>query len=182
MITHTHSDHVGSLGSLVMYSYFNLGRPLNIVLPNEAKHLPNILNVLSGFGCTEDMYQIINEEFFDDQYKLFRTIRYLETEHCPTLKSYSIIINTDDGIIFYSGDMCIYSPLKDLFDSGDKIDKVYVDTTTNSTPGNGHLNIYKIADVVPIEYQKQVYCMHVNNDDCIRLAKELGFNVVETNK
>jgi len=38
MITHTHSDHIGSLGSLVMYAYYTLKRPLNIILPENAKH------------------------------------------------------------------------------------------------------------------------------------------------
>ena len=42
MITHTHSDHVGSLGSLVMYSFYILHKPLNIILLEKAKHLPNI--------------------------------------------------------------------------------------------------------------------------------------------
>ena len=32
MITHTHSDHIGSLGSLVMYAYYTLKRPLNIII------------------------------------------------------------------------------------------------------------------------------------------------------
>ena len=33
MITHTHSDHIGSLGSLVAYSYYVLNEPVNIILP-----------------------------------------------------------------------------------------------------------------------------------------------------
>ena len=39
MITHTHSDHIGSLGSLVMYSYYVLHKPINIILPENAKYL-----------------------------------------------------------------------------------------------------------------------------------------------
>ncbi len=179
MITHTHSDHIGSIGSLVMYSYYNLGRPLNIILPENAKHLSNIMNILYGFGCKDEMFKIVNEDYFDDQFKLFRTIRYMETDHCDELKCYSILITTEDGIVFYSGDTRDSSNLKNLFESGSMIDKIYMDTTTADYPGNFHLNIYKLADVVPIEYQKRIYCMHVNCDDCILIAKELGFNVVE---
>ena len=47
MITHTHSDHIGSLGSLAMYSFYALHKPLNIILPENAKHLPNIEKILS---------------------------------------------------------------------------------------------------------------------------------------
>ena len=49
MITHTHSDHIGSLGSLVTYSFYTLHKPLNIILPKAAKHLPNIEKVLGGY-------------------------------------------------------------------------------------------------------------------------------------
>ena len=52
MITHTHSDHIGSLRSLAMYSFYTLHKPLSIILPENAKHLPNIEKILSGFGCT----------------------------------------------------------------------------------------------------------------------------------
>ena len=41
LITHTHSDHIGSLGSLVMYSFYVLQKPLNIILPNQEEYLKN---------------------------------------------------------------------------------------------------------------------------------------------
>ena len=37
IITHTHSDHVGSLGSLISYSYYKLHKPINIIVPNNYK-------------------------------------------------------------------------------------------------------------------------------------------------
>lgn len=42
MITHTHSDHIGSIGILVSYLFCELHKQLNIILPYNAKHLPNI--------------------------------------------------------------------------------------------------------------------------------------------
>ena len=53
MITHTHSDHIGSLGSLAMYSFYTLHKPLNIILPENAKHLPNIEKILSELDAQE---------------------------------------------------------------------------------------------------------------------------------
>ena len=38
MITHTHSDHIGSLGSLVLYLYTVLHRPLKIILPDNEEY------------------------------------------------------------------------------------------------------------------------------------------------
>ena len=48
MITHTHSDHIGSLGSLVMYAYYQLRISLNIILPEKARYLDSIKNLLKG--------------------------------------------------------------------------------------------------------------------------------------
>ena len=44
-ITHTHSDHIGSLGSLIMYCYFNIKIKLNIILPTTAKHKNSIITI-----------------------------------------------------------------------------------------------------------------------------------------
>ena len=82
MITHTHSDHIGSLGSLVMYAYYTLKRPLNIILPETAKHLPNIEKILSVFGCSKEMYNLVLENKYDDKYETFQNIRYVFAFFC----------------------------------------------------------------------------------------------------
>ena len=38
LITHTHGDHVGSLGSLILYCYHNLDIKVNIILPSKHKY------------------------------------------------------------------------------------------------------------------------------------------------
>lgn len=182
MITHTHSDHIGSLGTLVMYAYYVLKKPLNIILPKTAKYLPNIKKLLNGFGCTEEMYNFVLESNYDDKYKSFQNIRFISTSHCSELDSYSLLLNTTDGVIYYSGDTNETNIIKALISSKTLIDKLYVDTTTSDYPGNVHLYIKILNNIIPDELKKQVYCMHLNNDDCINMAKELGFNVVEIQK
>ena len=182
MITHTHSDHIGSLGSLVMYAYYALKRPLNIILPENPKHLPNIEKVLSGFGCTEEMYNLVLENKYDEKYETFQNIRYVSTSHCDELDSYGLLFTTPNGVIYYSGDTREINVIKALISSKTLIDKLYVDTTTANYPGNVHLYIGLLNDIIPEELKGRVYCMHLNNDDCINMAKELGFNVVETKK
>lgn len=182
MITHTHSDHIGSLGSLVMYSFYTLHKPLNIILPKNAKHLPNIEKILSGFGCTEVMYNYVNEKVFDGKNETFRNIRYVETSHYDELNCYGILFNTQNGIVYYSGDTREINTIKTLINSGKPIDKLYIDTTTANFPGNVHLYIGILQETIPEELKDHVYCMHLNNDCCIEQAKALGFNVVETQK
>lgn len=180
MITHTHSDHVGSIGSLVLYSYFNLHKPLNIILPENAKHLPNIQTILEAFGCTKEKFKFIPEKELDQKYDEFENIRYIETTHCKELNCYGLIFNTKEGIIYYSGDTNEINIIKTLLSSGKPINKIYMDTTTANYPGNVHLYIGILQEIIPDELKSRVYCMHINSDDCIKQAKTLGFHVVET--
>lgn len=182
MITHTHSDHIGSLGSLVMYSFYTLHKPLNIILPENAKHLSNIENILSGFGCTKLMYNYVFEESFDNKHNTFNNIRYIVTNHCKELNCYGLLFNTNNGIVYYSGDTNDVNSIKALIDSKKQIDKLYIDTTSINYPGNVHLYIGILNDIIPNKLKKYVYCMHFNSDDCIYKAKEYGFNVVENVK
>ena len=182
MITHTHSDHIGSLGSLVMYSFYTLGKPLNIILPMDAKHLPNIEKILDGFGCLKSMYNFVLEKTFDNKYEMFQNIRYIETLHCDELNSYSLLFSTSKGIVYYSGDTREINTVKTLINSGQLIDKIYIDTTTANFPGNVHLYIEILKNEIPEELKKHVYCMHLNNNECIEKANEYGFNVVQIQK
>lgn len=182
MITHTHSDHIGSLGTLTMYSYYTLGKPLNIVMKREAKHLPNIEKVLNSFGCIPTMYSYVDEEQYDNKFVSFQSIRYMETSHCNELSCYGLLFTTPNGLIYYSGDTREIETVKSLITSGQNIDKLYIDTTTANFPDNVHLYIGILQEQIPEEFKSKVYCMHVNNDQCIEEAKNAGFNVVETQK
>lgn len=179
MITHTHSDHVGSLGTLILYCYFNIKVKVNIILPNNALHKEDIINLARIFGCTEEMYNIIDEEEYDNKYKTFTTIRYKQTEHVSQISSYGILFETTEGLVYYSGDTKEINNVKQIISSGKKIDKIYMDTTTANNPDNVHLYIGYLNEEIPKELKNKVYCMHFNNDECIELAKVYGFNVVE---
>lgn len=179
MITHTHSDHIGSIGTLAMYSYYTLGKPINIIMKKELKHLPNIEKILNGFGCTSFMYNYVDERQYDHKFTSFQNIRYIETDHCNELSCYSLLFTTSNGLIYYSGDTKEVETVKSLLASGQAIDKLYMDTTTANFKDNVHLNIEILKGQIPDEFKSKVYCMHINSDQCIKEAKNAGFNVVE---
>lgn len=181
MITHTHSDHIGSLGSLITYSFYTLQKPFNIILPKKAKHFSDIEKILSGFGCTKSMYHYVDEKSFDRKYKTFEKIRYIETDHCDELDCYGLLFTTKRGVVYYSGDTREVDIIKNLI-VNQSIDKLYIDTTTVNFPGNVHLYIETLKDAIPEDFKKYVYCMHFNDDSCIERAKVLGFHVVEIEK
>lgn len=182
MITHTHADHIGSIGSLVMYCYFNLNTPVNIIMKKDAKHIKNINMVMDGCGVNHEAYKYINEEEFDNKYETFKSIRYQETTHSSKFACYSLIFETNDGTLYYSGDSNDITYIKKLIESNTKIDKLFVDTNTSPNLDTGHLYIGLLDETIPQDLRNKVYCMHVNSSECITKAKELGFNVVDVKK
>jgi len=181
LITHTHSDHIGSIGSLVMYFYYVRHMTTNIVLPKVAKYIENIKAVLFGFGCTNDMYNYIEDSNFDNNYSSFNSFRYIETDHCDSLNCYSIVFKTDKGIIFYSGDTRELNVLNSVIQNNDNIYRIYIDTNISGV-GTGHIGVDDLHDFIPTELIDKTYCMHINNDECLKKAKEYGFNIVELGK
>lgn len=183
-ITHTHSDHVGSLGSLVAYCYFVEQITCRIVY-GETYHRDEIIAVLETFGCDEYQYDLVEEITLAKKCHstAFTAVDYVKIEHCPELASWAIMFDTPEGSVFYSGDTCDKDLISHIVNSWKvglrAIDKFYVDTTSADYPGNVHLYVGTLAAIVPPELRSKVYCMHVNDDGCIAMAKQAGFNVVE---
>lgn len=179
IITHTHSDHVGSLGSLISYSYYKLHKPINIIVPNNYKFKKNLKNLLNIFGCGKNKFTFIDEKNYDNKYKSFEKVRFIKTVHSKNLICYSIIFYTNKGIIFYSGDTNDLNNIIKLISSNNKIDKIYIDTTTENYSGNVHLYIGDLQKVIPKQLIEKIYCMHLNDTNNIEMIKEFGFNAVE---
>lgn len=183
LITHTHSDHVGSLGTLGTYSYFVKNKPMNIITGRETRKRQisdDLVEIVRIFGMTSDMVNFVDEKEFDNRYESFQKIRYVPTRHVKVLDSFGIEFYTQNGIVYYSGDTNEIAPIQVLLQSGKQIDKIYVDCTTEDYPDNIHLHLNVLEENVPPSLRNMFYCMHINNDDCIRQAKSLGFQVVTT--
>ena len=60
--------------------------------------------ILRIFGCPSNTYNLINEKDFGNKYNSFREIRYIKTKHTNIIPAYSLIFNTNNGRIYYSGD------------------------------------------------------------------------------
>ena len=128
------------------------------------------------------MYSYVDEKQYDNKFEAFQNIRYMETSHCDELSCYGLLFTTPNGLVYYSGDTREIETVKSLIASGQDIDKLYIDTTTTNFLGNVHLYIGILQEQIPEEFKSKVFCMHVNNDQCIEEAKKLGFNVVEIQK
>ena len=179
LITHTHSDHVGSLGTLILYAFAVKNLEVNIIIDENMSYLPNIRSLLVIYGLTEDMYRFVNVSEYDGKYSLFSKVHYFKTRHCTELQSCGILFDTDKGLVFYSGDMNNLDPLLDIFKSGRPIDKIYIDSNGDRKPGPHHISIHQVNDVVTPELRPKIHCMHFNNSTCMAEARDYGFVVVD---
>ena len=181
-ITHTHSDHIGSLGSIILYAFAIKKLSVTVITDKNMAFLPGLKQVLKIYGLSRKMYRFADSSEFDGKYSLFTRVRYFKTDHCDELETCGILFETKQGLVIYSGDMRDPAPLVKLIKSKRKIDKLYVDSSNDRMPKMHHISIHQLHDIVPAALRAKVHCMHINNSRCVAQAKAYGFNVVTVRK
>lgn len=177
LITHTHSDHIGSLGTLQQYLYWCCNKKLNIVVSKNMGYLKEIKDIIRAFGLVKGTYNIVDIRKLDNKSNMFNNIEYIESSHGDVpIKSCSIIINNKNGSILYTGDIACVDVI-DMFIRNYKIDKIYVDTSLKKSPV--HLGIEELCNIIPSNIRNKVYCMHINNRELINIIEKEGFNLVK---
>lgn len=177
MITHTHPDHIGSLGEVIFYCYYILKIKVEVFYPNEAL----IKSYLHIIGVTEDMYALNGNCEVNFELNGLGLIRaqWVQQVHVDTIPAYGFILNTEKQKLYYSGDSSqIPDEIIEKLENGE-LDVIYQDSCGLNYEGNAHLYLYKLADKIQLQYRKQVYCMHLDQHIKMDEIRELGFNVVE---
>ena len=187
LITHLHSDHVGSLSSLIFYMYYEKRIKANILL------FPNLELYLKLQGNIKGMhYNEIKSTFIDElnlnfiitnetheQMKESKILRIdkdiLIEETKPILPSYGYkIIFKDKSKLYYTGDTSSFN--KNMLKENNLI--IYQDICSRDYPGNIHLSLKKLCEIVPREERHKIYCMHLDTTKLSNLAQNEGFNIV----
>lgn len=173
-ITHLHSDHSGSLSGLIFYCYFIL-KKIPIVYFKNKILIKNFLNIQS---VPTKCYNIIEIKDYVDIKDV--SIKAIEVLHDKNMESYGYLLSfkNSNNKIFYSGDSCDIT----FYTKHDILKEniiCYQDVCLLDYPGNIHLNINKLCDYVDITSRKNIYCMHIDSDELINVAEELGFNVAK---
>lgn len=182
-ITHTHSDHIGSLGTLQQYLYWCCGKKLNIVISSQMKYQEEIQKILDGFGLVPGTYTFVKEEELDNRFQAFHSIRLVRSNHGDTpLSSCAIVISSSRGNTLYTGDIADSTILKEFiaYNGEHNIDKMYVDVSFQKSPV--HLSLEELIEVIPIELKEKVYCMHINDGRLLPLIEQNGFQVVSVDQ
>lgn len=180
VITHTHPDHVGSLGEVIFYSYFILRHRPTVIFPNKEV----LENFLAYIGVSKEMYLFESgyRVTVSDEHLGQLSIEFMPVTHVETIPAYGFLMIQKGRSLYYSGDANgISAEIITKFRNG-KIDKVYQDTCGLDYEGNSHMSLRKLSEAVSPEFRDKVYCIHLDKHISQREAVDLGFNVVEVYK
>jgi ribonuclease BN (tRNA processing enzyme) len=173
LITHMHSDHIGSLGSFVGYCYWKQKIKTNIYFHEKEK----ISEFLILTGAVEGESFIVHDANNNRINELNLTNNASLTKHVKTLNTYSFLLKFDYGNhIFYSGDT--YETNFDVIPYLKEGNVIYHDTCLNDGEGNVHTSLRVLSELIPVQYRKQVYCIHIDGENFIKKATAEGFKVV----
>lgn len=180
MVTHTHSDHIGSLGSLVMDLYWRNKVKLSILTAPEMKYINPLVQALTIFECPPEQYQLCPVHTLDNHFQTFDTIRFQESNHSYLASCGIVFSSKQHGDTLYTGDVCDTKLVETFLAEHDSIDKIYVDTSY--TPSGVHVSYDTLKEVIPTELRKNVYCMHINDKKLIKQTKKDGFQLAKTKR
>ena len=183
LITHTHDDHIGSLGGLIFHSYFNMGtmgeKNITVYAPYTLK-VPKILDLM---GVTSKYYHIKQfESHIEMEYASEPVmVQAVPNNHVEEILSYGYLIDIKGKNVYYSGDAnSIHPYVMQLFEEGE-IDYFYQDTCGVDYEGNVHMSLKKLSnEIIYADLRKKTYCMHLDKAFSIKEARGMGFNVVES--
>lgn len=174
LITHMHSDHIGSLGSFVGYCYWKSKIRVNVYFSEKEK----IGEFLKLTGAIEGENFILHGTDTIRIDALNLTFSASSTKHTRNFNAYSFTLKFDFGNdIFYSGDT--YETNFDFIPFLKAGNLIYHDTCLNDCGGNVHTSLRVLSEKISSEYRKQVYCIHIDGENFIEKAIEEGFNVVD---
>ncbi|WP_442637957.1 MBL fold metallo-hydrolase [Rossellomorea marisflavi] len=180
LITHLHPDHAGSLGDLIFYGYYSMG---TMAVKNVTVLAPPSLQVdtflkLSGVVPEFYHYVPITDVQTVEVGNIEIRLEPIVVEHVPYIPCFGYVMTVDGETIYYSGDSNqIPSTILERFKQGEFV-FFYQDTCKAEYPGNVHMPLSDLIDVIPQPLRDKVYCMHFDDSFDFERARQEGFNVV----
>lgn len=116
LVTHTHGDHTGGIGTFLQYLYFAVHKQLTIVVPCQAVYDDMEILLKRIEGCEEAWFQMVLADTLAKPWFL----RAVLTQHAQTLdgKCFGYILQVDSVQTIYTGDTHTLEPFEPYLSAG----------------------------------------------------------------
>jgi ribonuclease BN (tRNA processing enzyme) len=177
LITHAHSDHCGSLSGLIWYCEYILKCEVYVVAPDA------VLTILELMGNHKKSYRRLTAKDLEPSgYGSFQ-FTPVKVQHQDGMDCFGYIVSVDATMeiynFYYTGDTKKFD--RKLIDAllKNQLNDIYCDVTEYDGDDNVHMNIDKLATLVPEKLRPFVYLMHFADNFPKSKAIELGFKITE---
>ena len=184
-ITHMHSDHVGSVGSLVEYLNIFCNIVPTFIITNEDSaeaQEDTLRKYLTIIGVDEEKYEFSYGDMMEDVLPGLVKVDMVEINHSKKLTSYAVELHFADKTIYYTGDHNDKEYLTMVASVLKPTDLVYTDCTNIEYENRPHISINELSDIFTENQREQVYCMHLENMGICSDIKQAGFKVASGEK
>lgn len=175
VVTHTHPDHIGSLGDLIFYCHYKLKIKPTIYFPENTL----IQRLFSVIGVKENMYTLIKsmKNNLSDGDLGETVIEFVLSSHTKSIPAFGFFLTLDKKSVYYSGDgNRIPKTIIEKLKKGE-IESIYQDTTSIDYVDTGHLSFTKLCEIIDESLRNKVYCMHLDENIDEKNIKNSGFRI-----
>lgn len=165
LITHTHGDHSGGVGTMLQYVWFasEMKKKVTIVAPSEEVRSDLLLLLMRIEGCEAEWFNIV---IANDLHKNW-LVSAVSTTHVKPLdgKCFGYHLNIHGKNVVYTGDTATLEPFTPLLSTGSFL-------YTEAAYYKSDVHLY-LKDMLPefvqlAENGVYVYIMHLDVEDKIR--------------
>lgn len=165
LITHTHGDHSGGVGTMLQYVWFasSMKKKVTIVAPSAAVKDDLLLLLMRIEGCEQEWFNIITaDELHKDWF-----VAAVPTTHTKSLegKCFGYHLNIHGNDIIYTGDTATLEPFKPLLTRGSFL---YIEASYYKSDVHLHLKDILPELVQLTESGIHVYLMHIDVEEEIK--------------
>ncbi len=175
LITHTHSDHIGSLGTLLFYSKYHKKINNYLIVPNDNVYEDNIKAYLKISEISTEI-QFENDEFLKNRLGL-NEFQFLKATHVKSIPCYCFIFEDENNLLYYSGDNSNIEYIKKYIKIPNSI--IYTEVSNNPRLIEEHLFFNTLLENTDFEDRKRIYLMHLDQDSDEKIYEDYGFNIAK---
>lgn len=178
LISHTHSDHIGSIGTLLFYSRYRKNILSKLVLPDDEEYINNIKEYLSIIEITDEV-DYVDSETVKTEFDL-KEFKFLKATHTDNIPCYGFVLEDDENITYYTGDNSNLDYIRHYIQYDNSI--IYTEICNDPNLQNQHLYLPYLEEILSMDERKRVFLMHIDESLNIDDLKQKGFNIPEKQK